>query len=116
MKAVHGNPSKKEMQIIEHVLGKNNDAVKKRKEILITEGALLALPLLVTFGMYINLILKSSSETIAGESFSPINTEPLVIFMLGFIVIYSVFLGVMYLKLKKQIEALKDEKSVKKKD
>ena len=106
-KSIAGNPSKKEKQIIEHVLGKNKDQTIRRKEILITEGVLLALPLIITLAVYANIIIKTSSD-ISGESMSPIGAEPLVIFMLGFIVIYCIFLGVMYKKLKKQIDELKN--------
>ena len=77
----------------------------KSKAVLITEGVVLALPLLITFVLYLNLVLNSSvsiSDPI--ERFSPQQTEPLLIFMVLFIITYGIFLGFMYRKIKKEID------------
>ncbi len=77
-----------------------------KKELLITEGVILALPLLITFGLYINLILKTATPVYdVTERLAPANVEPLLLFMLFFIIAYSIFLMFMYKRIKHQLIA-----------
>ena len=104
MQAKKGKISNKEAKIIKQVLGKEETMHHKRKEVLITEGVLLALPLLITFALYINLVLKTATSVYdVTERLSPMNAEPLMLFMLFFIIIYSIFLIFMYRKLKNEL-------------
>ena len=108
MQAKKGKISHKEAKIIKLVLGKEENMHDKRKEILIAEGVLLALPLLLTFALYVNLILKTATPVYdVTERLAPSNVEPLLIFMLLFIIAYSVFLVFMYRKIKHELKALK---------
>ena len=67
------------------------------------EGVVLSLPLVVSFGFYLNTILRSTSSS-AGEMLSPPASETLVLFVLMFIIVYSLFLAYEYRRLYKKIK------------
>ena len=68
------------------------------------EGVVLALPLLVSFAFYLNLVLTSVGKAEKGRLLSPPETESLVIFIFAFILIYSAFLIFEYNNLKKKLD------------
>jgi len=106
--------SRKDRLIIRGMLKGDKSKTHTRKEILVTEGVLLSLPLLLTFALYVNLILKSTTNPYAvSENLSPSNLEPMLMFMLFFIVSYSIFLVVMYRKIKDEINLSNNGKNKK---
>ena len=71
----------------------------KRKVMI--DGLMLALPLLFGFGWHVNPIF-SGTFPIGGEQLAPSKIEPLLLFILGFILVYGLFLFYEYRLLYKK--------------
>lgn len=72
------------------------------KKKIVFEGVMVSMPLAVTFVWYSFLILSSTSVAGAGARFAPSKIESLVLFILLFIVAYSIFLVFEIKHLKKR--------------
>lgn len=84
---------------IEEILHKSDQSGPDfRKHNMVFEGMALALPLAVSFIYYIFTISRAQSP-VNGEMLSPGGTEALVMFLLGFIIIYAIFLVYKYREL-----------------
>lgn len=77
--------------------------VEEYKKYLWVEGVALALPLVVSFAFYVNLIFRTTRE-VTGAYLSPKeDVQALVFFVFAFIIIYSIFLIFEYGNLKKKL-------------
>ena len=116
MRIHHIKVSKKDRKVIRDNFKPEKSNKHKHKEILVTEGVLLSLPLLLTFALYANLILKSTTNPYSvSENLSPTNLEPMLMFMLFFIIAYSIFLVIMYRKIKHQLTTINSDTNQNKK-
>ena len=79
--------------------------MKERLKIF-ADGIALSLPLLAAFSWYASLIFRSISSA-EDVHLSPLKTEPIIVFILVFIVAYSVFLMFEYNLLRKRLEKVK---------
>lgn len=74
---------------------------------IFADGVALSLPLLAAFSWYINLIFASTVSPAGGIRLSPGKTEPIIVFILVFIVAYGIFLMVEYNLLRKRLAKIK---------
>lgn len=78
---------------------------KKERWKIFFDGIALSLPLLFAFSWYVSLIFASISP-VSDVQLSPGKTEPIIVFVLVFIVSYSLFLMVEYNILSKRLKKL----------
>jgi len=87
-----------------HVIHMNSKQRKERFKIFL-DGVALSLPLLAAFSWYVSLIFQSISST--GEfTLSPGKSEPMIVFILVFIVAYCIFLMFEYNSLGKRLKKI----------
>jgi hypothetical protein len=77
------------------------------KKKLVFEGMMVSLPLAVTFVWYSFLIFSSTPIAGPGARFAPGKIETLVLFLLLFIIAYSVFLVFEFKHMKKKWDKIK---------
>ena len=81
---------------------------KKERWKIFFDGLALSLPLLAAFSWYLSLIFASISP-VGDVYLSPAKTEPVIVFVLVFIVSYSLFLMVEYNILSKRLKKLEEK-------
>ncbi len=77
---------------------------------IFADGVALSLPMLAAFSWYIHLIFATTAATDSGVSLSPGRTEPVIIFILVFVVAYGIFLMVEYNLLSKRLAKIEGKK------
>ncbi len=97
-------------RVYERYVAHMNDRHKRERWRIFIDGVALSLPLLAAFSWYVSLIFRSMSPSESGVYLSPGKTEPIVIFILVFIVAYGIFLMFEYNLLKKRLVKVKKRK------
>jgi hypothetical protein len=92
----------KEMDMHMPSMPMSNKGMHPHRKKLVVEGLVMALPLAATFAWYSFLIFSSTSISGAGARFAPGKIETLVLFILLFIIVYSVFLIFEFKHMKKR--------------
>lgn len=82
-------------------------AMHPHKKKMLFEGAMISLPLAATFAWYSFLIFSSTPIAGAEAKFAPSRIETLVLFLLLFILAYSVFLIFEFRHMKKKWDKVK---------
>lgn len=91
-----------------YVAHMSNKHRKERFKIFL-DGVALSLPLLAAFSWYVSLIFRSISP-IGDIQLSPLKTEPIIVFVLVFIVAYCIFLMFEYNLLRKRLVKVQKSK------
>lgn len=84
-----------------------NDWNRRERFKILLDGVALSLPLLAAFSWYVSLISRSMSPVSSGVYLSPQKIEPIILFVLVFVVIYSIFLMFEYDLLRKRVAKVK---------
>ena len=98
-------PMHKELPM--HKMHMTHKPMHPHKKKLVFEGIAIALPLAATFVWYSFLIFSSTSIAGAEARFAPSKIEALVLFILLFIVAYSIFLVFEFRHLKRRWDKIK---------
>lgn len=80
-----------------------HDKDAKERWKIFADGVALSLPMLAAFSWYIHLIFASTASPDSGISLSPGKTEPVIIFILVFVIAYGIFLMFEYHLLSKRL-------------